>query len=188
MNGTLTRLVDPDRVLKARIVEFVTKREFGLASGGDPAGGFRRVWFREDIDAADVAFEAGVYLLTAAIATRLKAPEITPTPGPEPEPSPPEMPQEPSGPSEASVSHLPALISVSGTIPPEQWNRLGTRLLPKMRAAGTLTAEVRLEAELDPGRAAALSTELKQIIDELGLSASLRIARGRAGREDDKGA
>ncbi len=190
LNGTLTRLVDPDRALKTRIVEFVAKGEFGLASGGDPAAGFRRVWFREDIDPADVGFEAGVYLLTAAVATRLKAPEITPTPGPEPAPSlpTPEPPEGPSGPSEASVSHLPALISVSGSIPPEQWNRLGTRLLPKMRAAGTLTAEVHLEAELDPGRAAALSTELKQIIDELGLSASLRIAGGRAGREDDRGA
>ncbi len=177
----MTRLVDPDRVLKTRIVEFVAKGEFGLASGADAAGGFRRIWFREDIDAADVAFEADVTLLTAAVATKLKTPEIVPTPGPEPAPLPPpapEMPQGPSGPSEAPVSNLPAIIRVSGTIPPEQWNRLGTRLLPKMRAAGVLIAEVRLEVELDPARAAALSTELKQIIDELGLSASIRIERG----------
>jgi hypothetical protein len=51
--------------------------------------------------------------------------------------------------------------------------------MPKMRAAGTLTAAVRLEAELDPGCAAALSSELKQVIDELGLSATVRIERRR---------
>ncbi len=94
MNGTLTRLIDPDRVLKTRIVEFVAKGEFGLASGLDPAGaGFRRVWFREDIDSADVAFEADVYLLAAAVATKLKTPEVVPTPGSEP--SPPVVPEAP---------------------------------------------------------------------------------------------
>jgi hypothetical protein len=69
------------------------------------------------------------------------------------------------------------LISVTGNIPPEQWNRLGTRLIPKMRAAGTLTAAISLEAEVDPTRAAALSTELQQIIDEIGLSSSMRVER-----------
>jgi hypothetical protein len=93
----LTRLVDPDRVLKTRIGEFVTKGEFGLASGADSAGTFRRVWFREDIDLADIAFEADVYLLAATVATRLKAPETAPTPSPPPEPSP--LP--PAPPSEA---------------------------------------------------------------------------------------
>jgi hypothetical protein len=70
------------------------------------------------------------------------------------------------------------LISVSGNVPPEQWNRLGTRLIPKMRAAGTLTAAIRLEAEVDPVRTTALSTELQQIIDEIGLSGSVRVERG----------
>jgi hypothetical protein len=46
-----------------------------------------------------------------------------------------------------------------------------------MRAAGTLTAAIRIEVEVDPARAAGLSAELKQITDELGLSASLRIDR-----------
>ena len=33
LNGALTRLVDPDKVLKSKVVEFVGKEEFGLASG-----------------------------------------------------------------------------------------------------------------------------------------------------------
>jgi hypothetical protein len=78
------------------------------------------------------------------------------------------------------------LITVTGNIPAEQWNRLGTRLIPKMRAAGSLTAAIRLEAEVDPARAAALSTELQQIIDEIGLSASIRVERGSPDRDFDE--
>jgi hypothetical protein len=54
-------------------------------------------------------------------------------------------------------------------------------LIPKMRAAGTLTATIRLEAEVDPTRAAALATEVQQIIDEIGLSGAVRVERGPSG-------
>jgi hypothetical protein len=180
LNGTLTRLLDPDRVLRARIAEFVAAGEFGLASGAEPSGGYRTVWFREDIDPVEIAFEADLHLLTKAVAARLKSPEITSTP--EPEPTPPQRPtppEEPNGPVEAPNPNRPALISVTGNIPSEQWNRLGTRLIPKMRAARTLTAAIRLETEVDPARTAALLAELQQIIDELGLSESVRIEGGR---------
>jgi len=80
LNGTLTRLLDPDRVLRARIAEFVAAGDFGLASGAEPAGGYRRIWFSEEINSAEIAFEADVYLLTKAVAAKLKSPEITPTP------------------------------------------------------------------------------------------------------------
>jgi hypothetical protein len=181
LNGTLTRLIDPDRVLKTKIGEFVQKGEFGVASGADSAGGYRRVWIKEDIDPADIAFEADVYLLTATVAARLNVPEAVPAPGPHAEPTvaPPQAPQGPDAPPERPVSNLPIPVAVSGTMPPEQWNRLGTRLLPKMRAAGIVTAAVRLAVEVDPGRAPALSTDLKQTIEELGLSASLHIEGGQ---------
>jgi hypothetical protein len=43
LNGTLTRLLDPDRVLWARVAEFVALGDFGLASGAESAGGYRRI-------------------------------------------------------------------------------------------------------------------------------------------------
>ena len=182
LNGTLTRLLDPDRVLRTRIAEFVAAGELGLGSGADPTLGFRKIWFHEDIDPVEIAFEGDIYLLTRAVAAKLKSPEITPTPGPEPTPPQgPVPPEEPSGPVEPPTSNRPVLISVSGNIPPEQWNRLGTRLIPKMRAAGTLTAAIRLEAEVEPTRGAALATELQQIIDEIGLSGAVRVERGPPG-------
>jgi len=39
-------------------------------------------------------------------------------------------------------------------------------------------ATISLESQVDPDRAAALSTELQQVIDEIGLSASMRVERG----------
>ena len=42
LNGSLTRLVDPDATLKSKIVEFVTRGDFGLASGNKkPRWGIR---------------------------------------------------------------------------------------------------------------------------------------------------
>jgi hypothetical protein len=171
-------------VLRARVAEFVSAGEFGLASGVEPDGKYRRVWFREDAAPAEIAFEADVYLLAKALAESLKSPDTVPLPTPEPaqlaRPMPvpgPDLPSpEPGSPGEHAV------VCVSGSIPAEQWNRLGTRLIPKMRAVGSITATIRLESEVDPARAAALSAELQQIIDEIGLSASVRIEHRPRGK------
>jgi len=63
LNGSLTRLVDPDSILKGKIVEFVGRGEFGLASGRKPDGNYERVWFQELLAPDEVAFETGVFLL-----------------------------------------------------------------------------------------------------------------------------
>jgi hypothetical protein len=176
LNGTLTRLLDPDRVLRARIAEFVAAGDFGLASGAEPAGVYRRIWFREDIEPVEITFEADVYLLTKALAEKLKSPEVTPVPPPIPEPTPPDTPATPESPHpDGGGTGAHAIVSVAGSILPEQWNRLGTRLIPKMRAAGTVTATIRLEIEIDQTKATALSTELRQIVEETGLSGTVRI-------------
>ena len=49
LDGSLTRLGDPDAVLKRQIVQFVGSGDFGLASGPKPDGGFERVWFKTPV-------------------------------------------------------------------------------------------------------------------------------------------
>ena len=49
LDGSLTRLVDPDAVLCRKIVEFVDKGDFGLGSGRGADGGFERVSFGETV-------------------------------------------------------------------------------------------------------------------------------------------
>src|SRR5713101_9637031 len=73
LDGALDRLLNPDEYLRRRIPEFVARGEFGLASGGDPATGFTRVWFSESLSADEIAFDSDVYLLTKSRAKALKA-------------------------------------------------------------------------------------------------------------------
>ena len=73
LNGSLTRLVDPDAILKSKIVEFVSRGDFGLASGRKPDGSYERVWFEELVAPDEVAFDAGVFLLRKDSAKALKS-------------------------------------------------------------------------------------------------------------------
>ena len=79
LNGALTRLFDPDSVLRGKIVEFVGRGDFGLASGSRRDGSFDRVWFNEILSGDEVSFDTDVYLLTK---TRARALSTTPLPGP----------------------------------------------------------------------------------------------------------
>jgi hypothetical protein len=102
LNGSLTRLVDPDGTLKSKIVEFVTRGDFGLASGKTADGAYDRMWFQEMLAPDEVAFEAGVFLLRKATAEALRAgravgPVPTPEPGPNPAIRPTPEPGAPTG-------------------------------------------------------------------------------------------
>ena len=113
LNGALTRLIDPDTILRRRIVEFVSKGDFGLASGTKNDGSYGRLWYAEPLHAEEVAFETGVFLVTKSKAEALKAtsedPQPKPKPGPEPEPGP--------GP-EPSPGTQKTTLRLAGTVPP----------------------------------------------------------------------
>lgn len=68
------------------------------------------------------------------------------------------------------------VIRLSGEVPPEQWNRLGTKLIPKLRATNNLHVEIVLSGSASAASARALVSELTQILDELGLQSKLRIS------------
>src|SRR5262249_51756914 len=140
LNGSLTRLVDPDFTLKSKVVEFVTRGDFGLASGKKPDGAYERTWFKEEVPPDEVAFEADVFLLRKATAEALRAGQrATPAPTPEPEPSPPTAPIPEPGPAPPpGPSTSTRTLCVSGSVPAEVWNRLGTKILPKLRSGSDL--------------------------------------------------
>jgi len=183
LNGSLTRLLDPDTVLRGKIVEFVMKGELGLASGQNPDGTFERVWFDELMAPEEVAFDAGVFLLSKAKATELKVkpesvpgPEPGPEPGPMPEPGPepePEQGPEPTLPGRVRTLHL------SGRVPPEVWNRIGTKLIPRLRSGDGLRIEVEFVVEVEADRAESLQRDLQQALQDLGLHDRLRVETDR---------
>jgi hypothetical protein len=179
LNGSLTRLLDPDVVLKAKIVEFVNKGDFGLASGSRPDGTYERDWFEELLSPDEVNFEANVFLLTKSKAKALKNKtkteaviETEPKPG-EKEPTITAPVDEPK----TGLTSQTVMLSLRGSIPPEMWNRLGTRLIPKLRSGTELKAEVSFSVSLDGKAVASFESELRQILEDLGLSDKIRVER-----------
>ena len=181
LNGSLTRLLDPDATLRSRIVEFVRKGDFGLAYGQKPDGGYERVLFEESIDPADVTFEPDVFLLLKSVARSLKAaPEPVPgggagpTPTPEPEPVPGQEP-EPQPEPEPVPGATTRTFRICGDVPPEVWNRLGTKVLPKLRSGSKLKIGIEFSVTVESGVAQSFQTDLKQILDDLGLADRVRV-------------
>jgi hypothetical protein len=104
------------------------------------------VWFNELVAPDEVGFESDVFLLTKAKAKAAKAgetsappepaqpPAVGPiTPGPEPSPG---------APTEPAPTSAGKTIRIFGTLPPEVWNRLGTKLLPKLKSGTELKVGV----------------------------------------------
>ena len=179
LDGSLTRLIDPDAILRRKIVEFVSNGDFGLASGAKNDGGFDRLWYAESIGVEEVAFDANVFLLTKAKAEALKVtpgdphpPPPEPLPPPEPEPRPESGPDRAPTPVTANTT-----IRLAGTVPPEVWNRLGTKVLPKLRSGNDLRVGIDFSVNVSSKFAQDLDTDLQQILDDLGLGDQVRIER-----------
>ena len=184
LDGSLTRLVDPDAVLRRRIVEFVQSSAFGLASGSRDDGGYERLWFAEPVEPEEVAFEASVFLLTRAKAEELRAKPVETEPPPPPPPPGPGSKAGPAGtgpepgPKPATTtSQRRTTLRLTGTVPPETWNRLGTKVLPKLRSGDDLRVGIELSVNIGSASAEAMEGELKQILGELGLDGHVRVER-----------
>ena len=150
LNGSLTRLVDPDRVLRQKIAEFVESGDFGLASGDEAQGQFTRTWYREAVPADEVSFDSATFLITKTKAELLlaspKEPEPTPEPGPSPRPEPAPLPEPTPTPPPVPEK---ATLRLRGTVPLESWNMVGIKLLPKLRSGEGLNLAVDLSVQVD---------------------------------------
>ncbi len=177
LDGSLTRLLDPEEVLRKQIVSFVERGELGFASGLKTDGSFERVWWKEPLGIEEVTFDDKTYLLTRDRAPALKE---LPAPVPAPPPTPGDLtlePPESPGPPGMAGDQL-VRLSLRGQIPPEQWNRLGTKLLPKLRGASQ-ELSIGLDASLTV-RAQDLQhveAELRQALRDLGLEGLVRIEK-----------
>ncbi|NLG01020.1 MAG: ATP-binding protein [Lentisphaerae bacterium] len=184
LNGSLTRLLDPDTTLRGKIVEFVSRGDFGLASGQKPDGTYERIWFNEPLGVDEVTFESGVFLLLKSKASLLKTvpepgvePESTPGPEPtpvggrgEPIPGPSPEPEPESTPGAGTRT-----FRISGDVPPEIWNRLGTKVLPKLRSGSDLKIGIEFSVTIDGQLAQSFETDLKQILEDLGLTGRIYV-------------
>ena len=162
LDGSLTRLTDPDAILRRQITEFVARGEFGLASGAKGDGSYGRLWFAEPIRPEEIAFESSVFLLAKATAETLRAvPDDAPRP--QPEPARPDFELEPvSDPAPAPTPGTESTtLRLSGTVPPEVWNRLGTKILPKLRSGDDLKVGIEFSVSIGSQFARNMETDLK---------------------------
>ena len=149
----------------------------------------------EPIRPEEVLSELNVFLLTKAKAEALNAlagsepaapqPDSRtgsePKPAPEPEPLPGSGPEPAPSPSAVpSPSTRPTTLRLAGTVPPEVWNRLGTRILPKLRSRDDLSVGIELSVSIGPDLAGNMEAELQQILDDLGLGSRVRVERVQA--------
>jgi len=182
LNGSLTRLLDPDITLRGKIVEFVNRGDFGLASGQKPDGSYDRVWFSELIGTEEVAFESGVFLLTKAKAQTLKrgigedihsgVTESAEKKEKEESPRPPCLRGEFA---ESTPGAKTKTYRIVGKITPEVWNRLGTKILPKLRAGTDLQVGIDFSVTVENDVAKTFESDIRQILDDLGLRDNLQI-------------
>lgn len=179
LNGALTRLLDPDKVLRDKIVDFVSKGDFGLASGQKTDGTYERIWYSEAISPDEVVFEGNVFLLLKAKAKALKG-QVAPVPPAGPGPGPRPAPDFPSGPEPGPEPHPGAqmrTLRLVGTVPPEIWNRLGTRIIPKLKSCSDLKIGVDFSVALRSDSARTIETDLRQILEDLALSDKIRLEK-----------
>jgi hypothetical protein len=176
LNGSLTRLLDPDTTLRSKIVEFVGRGDFGLASGQKSAGTYERIWFEEPISLDEVTFEAGVFMLTKAKAKALKGVMQGPEAGIKPVTQPvPEEVIKPEKGVEPSPGTQTRTLRLVGTVPPEIWNRLGTKIIPKLKSGTDLKIGVDFSVTVSAESARSVESDLRQILQDLGLNGKINI-------------
>ena len=156
--------------------------EFGLASGDKGDGQYGRFWYAEPVGVQEVAFESGVFLLTKAKAEQLQAvreggmqiPIEPPTPPVEPPTGPDVTPTDPLLPPVPPTGRKTTL-KLRGTVPPEVWNRLGTRILPKLRSGDDLSVGIEFSVSVDASLAHGFQLELRQALSDLGLQEQVSV-------------
>ena len=181
LNGSLTRLLDPDRVLRQKIIEFVENGDFGLASGETSQGQFDRAWYREPLPADEISFDSNTFLITKARVEQIRSrPEERREPQPQPgEPQTPEPGPTPAPATPAEQPTLPipqkATLRLRGTVPLESWNMVGIRILPKLRSGEGLNLAVDLSVQVDSNMLHALEADVRQALADLKLDEQVKI-------------
>ncbi|MGH7916654.1 MAG: hypothetical protein ACREQE_04235, partial [Candidatus Binataceae bacterium] len=66
-------------------------------------------------------------------------------------------------------------LMMSGSIPPESWNKVGIRLIPKLRSATQPNLGVAFSLEIDAAEAEHLVRELQQALADLALADRIEI-------------
>jgi len=85
---------------------------------------------------------------------------VSQEPGPEPEPVP---------------TAAARTFRISGGVPPEIWDGLGTKVLPKLWSGADFKIRIAFSFTVENGVSRSFEADLDQILENLGLSGRVRI-------------
>jgi Protein of unknown function (DUF499) len=174
--GQFTRLEKADDALRQTISRAVQQGTLGLASGKDAAK-FDRVWFKENIDVADITFDFDTYVLLPSKTKALKeapsrpfnavvAPESTATT--QPEISGVTGSASFSVTPEFPVSSLESkVVNWEGELRRDQWNLFSLKVLTRLAQAKSVKINVKVDAEIEDAQTL---DQLNTGLRELGLT------------------
>ena len=137
------------------------------------------MWFDEAVSAEEIGFEAGVFLIRKVTAECLR---MSASGGPASDPK-SELGSGPKPDTEAGPASNPDSVAAPGTrtlrltgnVPPEVWDRLGTKILPKLRNGTELRIGVDFSVTVPAEGASSLMMELRQVLKELDLGDAVRL-------------
>jgi hypothetical protein len=121
-----------------------------------------------------VSFDTGIYLLKKDKAKALSVgSSVAEIPAIPTRPKPEEIASEEGEllPIEAGAK----TIVLTGVIPPELWNKVGIRLIPKLRAGAQPTLGVNFVLELDSPKAENLVRDIQQALADLEMTGKIKV-------------
>jgi len=66
-------------------------------------------------------------------------------------------------------------LRLVGTVPPEIWNRLGTKIIPKLKSGSDLKIGVDFTVTINAESVRSMESDLRQILEDLGLKGKIQI-------------
>ncbi|MGH7233041.1 MAG: hypothetical protein ACREJU_17040, partial [Nitrospiraceae bacterium] len=134
-------------------------------------------WYQELLPSEEVTFDADVYLLLKARAKALKkgGEADTAKAGGDEKASQPLVEEFQPSKTTASSESSHRTICLSGAIPSEVWNRLGTKLIPKLKTGANLQIGLTFKIDVEYQTAPSMEKDIKQVLDDLGLTDKIRI-------------
>lgn len=186
LDGSLTRLADPDAVLKSKIHDFVYKGDAGLMSASNADGSSYHLWFKEELDPSEIMFVSEMSLVMAK-----KVDLYKPKDDSEPDPCSREgdsdlTPDEPGtdtgyykDPVQTDPQPKPPrfeTIEISGELPYELWNKFSRSVLTKLNASSiSLVIKIDIKAQAESNRCENIKKELLSGIQEVNLDDKIKI-------------
>jgi hypothetical protein len=178
--GYLTRLEKADEALRQMILRAVMRGDFGLGVGKNMET-LDRVWFKENIDPAEIVFNYETFLLLPWRAESEKKKREGEGPSSElPEPllrggEQPVLPvgTGPAGAPTPTPAPEPQIqeLEWQGTMPKEKWNLFGLKVLTRVGAPENLEIEVKVRSKTQDST---LKQQLNNALRDLGLEGDFK--------------